>query len=251
MMGYSNQQLKRVDEVAERFRVMEERGDKIDRIVVERKEISEEEKRAREVERSKETLLKDDGEDRWEGHEGQERDKKECRNDKEKILIPIVQMLASRKPKPLPVYTVPDQAKVQSLLRKSTFPETPKSNLPSLLSQAEQLYAIHQPHSDIHLILMILHYHSGNYLKVRRHFQEIVTFRMVDPLAYWVAAEAEFSREEAESCLKLTEECMNRLEDRCLPRVLYMKARCYEWMHNYVNSIVCYNQLIKIRPRIA
>lgn len=55
------------------------------------------------------------------------------------------------------------------------------------------MLAVHQPHSDIHLILMILYYHDGKYLKVRQHFQQILTFKVIDPKAYWVAAEAEFS----------------------------------------------------------
>jgi tetratricopeptide (TPR) repeat protein len=113
------------------------------------------------------------------------------------------------------------------------------------------MLALHQPHSDIHLLLMILYYHQQKYLKVRQHFQHILTFKVIDNRAYWVAAEAEFSMEESESCLRLTEECMERLEERCLPRLIHMKARCYEWQHNYINSIVCYNQLLKMKPKVA
>ena len=41
---------------------------------------------------------------------------------KEKVIIPIIQTMAAYKPKPIPVYTVPDQIKIQQLLRKVTFP---------------------------------------------------------------------------------------------------------------------------------
>jgi hypothetical protein len=41
---------------------------------------------------------------------------------KETILIPIMQSLSKQKGKPLPIYTVPDQIKIQALLRKLTFP---------------------------------------------------------------------------------------------------------------------------------
>lgn len=43
--------------------------------------------------------------------------------EKEQILIPIIhQLSSSSKSKPMPVYTVPDQIKIQNLLRSSTFP---------------------------------------------------------------------------------------------------------------------------------
>jgi len=41
---------------------------------------------------------------------------------RERILIPIIQHMSNKKPKPIPVYTVPDQSKLQSYLRKLTFP---------------------------------------------------------------------------------------------------------------------------------
>lgn len=41
---------------------------------------------------------------------------------RERILIPIIQHMSSKKSKPIPVYTVPDQAKLQGYLRKITFP---------------------------------------------------------------------------------------------------------------------------------
>lgn len=43
--------------------------------------------------------------------------------------MPIIQTLSAQKTKPLPVYTIPDQIKIQRLLRKVTFPETPTENL--------------------------------------------------------------------------------------------------------------------------
>jgi hypothetical protein len=49
----------------------------------------------------------------------------------------------------------------------------------------------------------------------------------------------------------MSEECMNKLGDRVVPRMVYLKARCYEQLGNYVNSIVCYNQLIKLKPKIS
>lgn len=44
---------------------------------------------------------------------------------------------------------------------------------------------------------------------------------------------------------------MNKLEDKYLPRFVYLKAKSYEKIDNYINSIVCYNQLIKIKPKIS
>ena len=41
---------------------------------------------------------------------------------RERILIPIIQHMSNKKSKPIPVYTVPDQAKLQGYLRKITFP---------------------------------------------------------------------------------------------------------------------------------
>jgi hypothetical protein len=53
----------------------------------------------------------------------------ELTSKKEKILMPIMQTLSVQQSKPLPVYTVPDQIKIQNFLRKVTFPETPSGNL--------------------------------------------------------------------------------------------------------------------------
>lgn len=36
-----------------------------------------------------------------------------------------MQTLSTHKPKSVPVYTIPDQIKIQNLLRKVTFPEIP------------------------------------------------------------------------------------------------------------------------------
>lgn len=101
----------------------------------------------------------------------------------------MLQTLSSQKNnKPIPIYTVPDQIKIQTLLRKATFPEVPSGNLASLLKQAEHLYTIHQPHSDIHYLLMVLYYHLGKHNKVLKHYQEIILFKVFNPLAYWIAA---------------------------------------------------------------
>lgn len=50
---------------------------------------------------------------------------------KEHIVIPILQHFDYSR-KPPKVYTVPDQIKIQTLLRKVTFPEVPVGNLPDL-----------------------------------------------------------------------------------------------------------------------
>ena len=44
---------------------------------------------------------------------------------------------------------------------------------------------------------------------------------------------------------------MNKLDDKLLPRLLHLKALCYEALGNYINSIICYNQLIKLKPKIS
>lgn len=48
--------------------------------------------------------------------------------EKQNIIIPTLQNFTHNH-KPLKVYTVPDQVKIQSLLRKVTFPEVPPGNL--------------------------------------------------------------------------------------------------------------------------
>ena len=112
--------------------------------------------RVRRVEQNKEVLLREGG--------------TVPVSKKERILIPIIQTLSKQNAKPLHVYTVPDQVKIQSLLRRVTFPEVPSGNIESLRKQIEHLYAIHQPHSDIHYLLMMIYYHEQKHSKVRKHF---------------------------------------------------------------------------------
>jgi hypothetical protein len=89
---------------------------------------------------------------------------------KERILIPIIQHISSKKSKPLPVYTVPDQVKLQGYLRKITFPEVPTGNLSQLKKELEQLAALYSPHSDIHYLLMAIYFHLKNWHGVRKHY---------------------------------------------------------------------------------
>ena len=91
----------------------------------------------------------------------------------------------------------------------------------------------------------------GDYNGVRRYFKEILGFKKFETKAYWVAAEGEYVLENFERCVKLTDFCMENLDDRYLPRFVYLKAKCYFEMGNFSNSIVCYNQLIRIKPKIA
>jgi hypothetical protein len=44
---------------------------------------------------------------------------------------------------------------------------------------------------------------------------------------------------------------MALLADTHLPRFVYLQARSYEKLGNFVNSIVCYNQVIKMQPNIG
>lgn len=44
---------------------------------------------------------------------------------------------------------------------------------------------------------------------------------------------------------------MKQLSDKNLPRFVFLQARCYQKLGNFINSIVCYNQLIKMTPKIA
>ena len=52
-------------------------------------------------------------------------------------------------------------------------------------------------------------------------------------------------------CIQLTEKCMNKVEEKYFPRFVYLKSKSYEEIGNYVNSIICFNQLIKIKPNIS
>lgn len=54
-----------------------------------------------------------------------------------------------------------------------------------------------------------------------------------------------------ELCLKLADRCMREISDLHLPRFVYLQARCYEKLGNFVNCVVCYNQVIKMRPKVA
>jgi hypothetical protein len=39
---------------------------------------------------------------------------------------------------------------------------------------------------------MIIYYHMQQYYKVRKHFEEIVVFKVYNQKVYWIAAETEF-----------------------------------------------------------
>jgi len=110
-MAYNNNSYKSEEEEAKEYDRMNRKADEIDRrIKGNRNSVGSKEQM---MERSKEVLL----------------DYEEpVLSEKEQIIIPIIQHLSS-KPKPIPVYTLPDQIKIQKLLIKATFPELPKSNL--------------------------------------------------------------------------------------------------------------------------
>jgi hypothetical protein len=40
---------------------------------------------------------------------------------------------------------------------------------------------------------MIIYYHLQQYSKVRKHFEEIIVFKVFNQKAYWIAAETEFA----------------------------------------------------------
>ena len=105
-------------------------------------------------------------------------------------------------------------------------------------------------HSDITYMLMAVNFHLGRYNKVRKYFREIQMFKVFEPKAYWIACENEYELEGYELCIKLADICMKELRDEHFPRFVFLQARCYEKIGNYVNSIVCYNQVIKIRPKV-
>ena len=109
-MAYNHNVYKNTKEVATEFADMNRRVDKVDKMISPARQPSPEEVRVRKIQKSKETLLKDSQPEII------------PIENKEKILIPIIQTLSSQKEKPLPVYTVPDQIKIQTLLRKTTFP---------------------------------------------------------------------------------------------------------------------------------
>jgi len=44
---------------------------------------------------------------------------------------------------------------------------------------------------------------------------------------------------------------MREISDLHLPRFVFLQARSYEKLGNFINSIVCYNQLIKMKPKVA
>lgn len=76
-------------------------------------------------------------------------------------------------------------------------------------------------------------------------------YRQFEAKAYWIACETEFELESYELCLKLADICMREISDAHLPRFVFLQARCYEKLGNFINSIVCYNQLIKMKPKVA
>lgn len=106
-------------------------------------------------------------------------------------------------------------------------------------------------HSDITYLNMVVSFHLGLHNRVRRYFREILTFKVYQPKAIWVACESEFELEGYDVCIKLADLCMKQLADEHLPRFLFLQARSYDQLGNFVNSIVCYNQLIKLRPNVG
>lgn len=110
-MAYNNNNYKSEEGEAKKYERMNRKADEIDRRIKEN--MNKLESKEQTLERNKEVLL----------------DYEEpVLSQKEQIIIPIIQHL-SGKPKPIPVYTLPDQIKIQKLLLKATFPELPKNNL--------------------------------------------------------------------------------------------------------------------------
>lgn len=99
--------------------------------------------------------------------------------------------------------------------------------------------------------MMVISFHLQKYHNVRKYFREIQMFKVFEPKAYWVACETEYALESFEICLKLADICMKQIEDKHLPRFVFLSARCYEKLGNFINSIVCYNQIIKMKPKVA
>jgi tetratricopeptide (TPR) repeat protein len=44
---------------------------------------------------------------------------------------------------------------------------------------------------------------------------------------------------------------MKKVGEKYLPRFIYLKAKSWEQIGNYVNSVICFNQLIKMKPNIS
>lgn len=44
---------------------------------------------------------------------------------------------------------------------------------------------------------------------------------------------------------------MREISDFWLSRFLHIQAQCYDKIGNFINSVVCYNQVLKIKPKVA
>ena len=51
--------------------------------------------------------------------------------------------------------------------------------------------------------------------------------------------------------MKLADICMKEISDVNLPRFVYLQAKSYQKLGNHINSIVCFNQVIKMKPKVA
>lgn len=67
--------------------------------------------------------------------------------------------------------------KIQELIKKLTFPETPKINLEKARIECMEWYGECE-HSDIVYLLMVVYYHLGMFQKTRNYYREILTFRV-------------------------------------------------------------------------
>jgi len=63
----------------------------------------------------------------------------------------------------------------------------------------------HHIHSDVLFLLMVVHFHLEEYTKVLQLFGELIKFKVINPKAYWVAAETYFIKESYEKCMKISE----------------------------------------------
>ena len=82
--------------------------------------------------------------------------------------------------------------------------------------------------------------------------RELIAFKRFNPRGLWVAAEAAYNLEIYDECNKLAELSMSHIKDnaKILPRLVYLKAKSNLQLHNHLEAIVSYNQLITLEPKV-
>lgn len=97
---------------------------------------------------------------------------------------------------------------------------------------------------------MVACFHKEQYNRTIELFEELLRFKVVNPVAFWVAAETFFAQESHEKCMKIAELALSKLNDSVFPRLLYLRARSACLALHLSEATALYNQLIKLCPRV-